>query len=68
MSTPLLELRNVTKEFVSGVRRSAANTTVALRDASLVVPSEFPTATAVAIASRAGRSVARQRTSMSLYQ
>ncbi len=55
MSTPLLELRNVTKEFVSGVRRSASNTTVALRDASLVVPSEFPTATAVAGESGSGK-------------
>ena len=55
MSTPLLELRNVTKEFVSGVRRTAANTTVALRDASLVVPSEFSTATAVAGESGSGK-------------
>jgi peptide/nickel transport system ATP-binding protein len=55
MGTPLLELRNVTKEFVSGVRKTAANTTVALRDASLVVPSEFPTATAVAGESGSGK-------------
>ena len=27
MATPLLELRNVTKVFQSGIRKSAANTT-----------------------------------------
>jgi oligopeptide/dipeptide ABC transporter ATP-binding protein len=55
MATPLLELRNVTKVFQSGVRKTASNTTVALRDASLTVPSEFPTATAVAGESGSGK-------------
>jgi peptide/nickel transport system ATP-binding protein len=55
LTGPLLELRNVTKEFQSGVRRTATNVTVALRDASLVVPSEFPTATAVAGESGSGK-------------
>ena len=55
MATPLLELRNVTKVFQSGIRKTAANTTVALRDASLVVPSEFSTSTAVAGESGSGK-------------
>ena len=55
MSTPLLELRNVTKVFVSGVRRTPANTTVALRDASLVIPSDYATATAIAGESGSGK-------------
>jgi peptide/nickel transport system ATP-binding protein len=55
MATPLLELRNVTKVFQSGIRKSAANTTIALRDASLTVPSEFPTSTAVAGESGSGK-------------
>lgn len=55
MSTPLLELRNVTKVFQSGVRKTAANTVTALRDASMVVPAEFPTATAVAGESGSGK-------------
>jgi peptide/nickel transport system ATP-binding protein len=55
VSTPLLELRNVTKVFHSGLRKTEATTTVALRDASLVVPSEFPTATAVAGESGSGK-------------
>ena len=55
MSTPLLELRNVTKVFQSGIRRTAAGTTVALRDASLVVPSDFATSTAVAGESGSGK-------------
>ena len=53
--TPLLELRNVTKVFQSGIRKTATSQTVALRDASLVVPSEFPTATAVAGESGSGK-------------
>ena len=53
--TPLLELRNVTKVFQSGIRRTATSQTVALRDASLVVPSGFPTATAVAGESGSGK-------------
>jgi len=36
MATPLLELRNVTKVFQSGIRKTAASTTIALRDASLI--------------------------------
>jgi len=55
MATPLLELRNVTKVFQSGIRKTAASTTIALRDASLVVPSEFPTSTAVAGESGSGK-------------
>jgi oligopeptide/dipeptide ABC transporter ATP-binding protein len=55
MATPLLELRNVTKVFTSGIRKTASNTTVALRDASLVVPSEFATSTAVAGESGSGK-------------
>lgn len=55
MATPLLELRNVTKVFQSGIRRTATNTTVALRDASMVVPSEFATSTAVAGESGSGK-------------
>ena len=55
MTTPLLELRNVTKVFQSGIRRTAAGTTVALRDASLTVPSEFATSTAVAGESGSGK-------------
>ena len=55
MTTPLLELRNVTKVFQSGIRRTAAGTTVALRDASLVVPSEYATSTAVAGESGSGK-------------
>jgi peptide/nickel transport system ATP-binding protein len=55
MATPLLELRNVTKVFQSGIRKSAGNTTIALRDASLTVPSEFPTSTAVAGESGSGK-------------
>jgi oligopeptide/dipeptide ABC transporter ATP-binding protein len=52
---PLLELRHVTKVFQSGLRRTAASTTVALRDASLVVPSGYSTATAVAGESGSGK-------------
>jgi oligopeptide/dipeptide ABC transporter ATP-binding protein len=37
------------------VRKTAASTTVALRDASLVVPGEYPTATAVAGESGSGK-------------
>src|SRR5207344_3097689 len=55
VATPLLELRNVTKVFQSGIRRTAASTTVALRDCSLVVPSEFATSTAVAGESGSGK-------------
>ena len=55
MATPLLELRNVTKVFQSGIRKTAASTTIALRDASLIVPSEFPTSTAVAGESGSGK-------------
>ncbi|MFN8619264.1 MAG: ABC transporter ATP-binding protein [Chloroflexota bacterium] len=55
MATPLLELRNVTKVFHSGIRKTPATTTVALRDASLVVPSEFATATAIAGESGSGK-------------
>jgi peptide/nickel transport system ATP-binding protein len=55
MATPLLELRNVTKVFQSGIRKTVANTTVALRDASMVVPSEFATSTAVAGESGSGK-------------
>ena len=55
MSAPLLELRNVTKVFQSGIRSTATNTVVALRDASMLVPSEFPTATAVAGESGSGK-------------
>jgi peptide/nickel transport system ATP-binding protein len=55
MATPLLELRNVTKIFQSGYRKTAANTTVALRDASMIVPSEFATSTAVAGESGSGK-------------
>ena len=53
--TPLLELRNVTKIFQSGIRKTATSQTVALRDASLMVPSEFPTATAIAGESGSGK-------------
>jgi len=53
--TPLLELRNVTKVFQSGIRKTATSQTVALREASLVVPSGFPTATAVAGESGSGK-------------
>jgi oligopeptide/dipeptide ABC transporter ATP-binding protein len=52
---PLLELRHVTKVFQSGIRRTAANTTVALRDASLVVPGGFATSTAIAGESGSGK-------------
>ena len=47
-ATPLLELRNVTKVFQSGIRKTPATTTVALRDASLVLPDGTATATAIA--------------------
>src|SRR4051794_20686767 len=53
--TPLLELRNVTKVFQSGIRKTATSQTVALRDASLMVPSMFPTATAIAGESGSGK-------------
>lgn len=55
VSVPLLELRHVTKVFQGGLRRTESNTVVALRDASMVVPSEFPTATAVAGESGSGK-------------
>jgi oligopeptide/dipeptide ABC transporter ATP-binding protein len=55
LTAPLLELRNVTKVFQSGIRRTPASTTVALRNASLVVPSEFATSTAVAGESGSGK-------------
>lgn len=54
-ATPLLELRNVTKVFQSGVRKTPANMTVALRDASLVLPDGTATATAIAGESGSGK-------------
>ena len=50
MATPLLELRNVTKVFQSGIRKTAASTTIALRDASLIVPSALAGALLVLVA------------------
>lgn len=54
-SAPLLELRNVSKVFQSGIRKTATSTTVALRDASLIVPDGLPTSTAVAGESGSGK-------------
>jgi oligopeptide/dipeptide ABC transporter ATP-binding protein len=52
---PLLELKDVTKVFQSGIRRSEANTTVALRNVSLSVPGDRATAIAVAGESGSGK-------------
>ena len=54
-ATPLLELRNVTKIFHTGIRRTMAGTTVALSNVSLTVPGEFATSTAVAGESGSGK-------------
>ena len=55
MATPLLELRNVTKVFQSGIRKTAASTTVALRDSRSSSPASSPTSTAVAGESGSGK-------------
>jgi len=55
MDTPLLELRNVTKVFHTGVRKTKEGTTVALSNASLTVPAGRATTVAVAGESGSGK-------------
>ena len=55
MDTPLLELRNVTKVFYSGVRKTKESTTVALSNVSLTVPDGRATTVAVAGESGSGK-------------
>jgi oligopeptide/dipeptide ABC transporter ATP-binding protein len=55
MSTALLELRNVTKVFSRGIRRTAKTTTIALRDVSFRVQAEPATTLAIAGESGSGK-------------